>query len=190
MNIKVLSIEGAFILVTRLLSDNRGFFREWFKTERFESNFSSFNVAQANLSKSKLGVLRGIHYSLNPEGQSKVVTCADGKIIDVLVDLRRGSPSFLKIELIELSENQAESIFIPSGVGHGFLTLSESASIVYLTSSVYSPQFEKAIHPFDRDLGINWPTNKVDSIILSESDKAAPSFAEAMKMGLLPNFKI
>jgi len=135
MTLHKLSIEGAYLLTHRVFPDERGLFREWFKAEEIASIDKDYSVQQANYSKSKQWVIRGIHYSLAPEGQSKVVTCADGKIVDVLVDLRLNSPTYLKVEYIELLEDSGNVLYIPSGVGHGFIVESESAAIVYLTSS-------------------------------------------------------
>jgi len=188
MSLQELSVVGAYVATHRVFPDERGLFREWFKAEEIKSIADGFSVQQANYSKSNKGVIRGIHYSLAPEGQAKVVTCAAGKIIDVLVDLRFGSPSFLKVEYLELSEDSGKVVFIPSGVGHGFVVQSESAAVVYLTSSGYAPEFEKAICPTDSALGVNWqlPTGEVG--IISNADLEAPSLAKAQESGDLPIF--
>ena len=188
MTLRELSIEGAYLATHRVFPDERGLFREWFKAEEISSIDSGFSVQQANYSKSKQWVIRGIHYSLAPEGQSKVVTCASGAVIDVLIDLRLNSPTYLKVEYIELSENLGSVVYIPSGVGHGFLVESESASVVYLTSSGYSPEFEKAICPTDPALGINWPLPISALGIVSKADTEAPTLSQAIEVGNLPNF--
>lgn len=189
MSLQELSIAGAFVATHRVFPDERGLFREWFKAEEIASIDEDFSVQQANYSKSNQWVIRGIHYSLAPQGQAKVVTCASGKIVDVLVDLRTGSPSYLKVEYVELSEDSGRVVYIPSGVGHGFIVESESAAVVYLTSSGYAPEYEMAITPTDRELRINWPLPVREMGIISKADTEAPSLAQAKESGTLPTFQ-
>lgn len=186
MTLQELSIEGAYLATHKVFPDERGLFREWFKADEIATVDSAFSVQQANYSKSKQWVIRGIHYSLAPGGQSKVVTCASGSIVDVLIDLRLDSPSYLKVEYIELSEDSGSVVYIPSGVGHGFIVESESASVVYLTSSGYSPEFEKAICPTDPDLGIKWPLPIGEIGTISKADTEAPTLLQARESGNLP----
>jgi dTDP-4-dehydrorhamnose 3,5-epimerase len=188
MSLQELSIVGAYVATHRVFADQRGLFREWFKAEEISSIERDFSVQQANYSKSNQWVIRGIHYSLAPQGQSKVVTCASGKIVDVLVDLRLGSPSYLVIEYLELSEDSGKVVYIPSGVGHGFIVESETAAVVYLTSSGYAPEHEKAICPTDGELGITWPLPVGELGIISKADSEAPSLANAKESGTLPTF--
>jgi len=188
MTLESLLISGAFISNHRVFPDERGIFREWFKADEIAQVDSQFVVRQANYSKSKKHVIRGMHYSVAPQGQAKVVTCSSGSIVDVLVDLRLGSPTYLKIDYVELSEDSGKVVFIPSGVGHGFMVGGESASIVYLTSSGYAPQFEKAICPTDPELGINWPLPNGVSPIISRQDLEAPNLSQASGSGGLPLF--
>ena len=190
MTLHKLSIEGAYLLRNRVFPDERGLFREWFKAEEIASIDKDYSVQQANYSKSKQWVIRGIHYSLAPEGQSKVVTCADGKIVDVLVDLRLNSPTYLKVEYIELLEDSGNVLYIPSGVGHGFIVESESAAIVYLTSSGYSPEYEKAICPTDPELGIHWPLPDGEVGIISRADTEASTLMQAKAFGALPTYSL
>ena len=188
MSLQELSIAGSFLATHKVFPDERGLFREWFKAEEIASIDSSFSVQQANYSKSKNLVIRGIHYSLAPQVQAKVVTCASGFIVDVLVDLRVGSPTFLKVEYVELSEESGKVVYIPSGVGHGFIVQSENASVVYLTSSGYAPEFEKAICPTDPELAINWRIPAGELGIISKADTEAPTLAQAKASGALPTF--
>ena len=188
MRIEELSIPGCQILEHSIFPDERGLFREWFKYSEVSKLHSNFNVQQANFSYSKQGVVRGIHYSISPEGQAKLITCAHGQIKDVLVDLRVGSPTFLKVEYVTLKADSGATVFIASGVGHGFIVESESASVVYLTSSPYAPKFEKAISPIDPALGINWEISSGAKLILSDADKNAPSLQEVELAGNLPAF--
>jgi len=188
MTLEELSISGAYLATHKVFPDYRGLFREWFKSEEIRMIDCTFSVEQANYSKSKKWVIRGIHYSLSPRGQAKVVTCASGSVVDVLVDLRIGSPTFLKVEYINLAEDSGEVVFIPSGVGHGFIVNSSFASLVYLTSSKYSPEYEKAICPTDPNLGISWPIPIGKKPIISKQDLEAQEFASAYQMGFLPMF--
>lgn len=186
MDFKALSIAGSFLFTFELFEDNRGSFREWFKEKEMKSAISSFRVEQANISHSIKGTIRGLHYSTAPEGQDKLITCVKGMITDVLVDFRVNSPSKLKIEYVDLNDANGKVLFIPSGVGHGFVARSEMASVVYLTSSAFSPRYEKAINPNDSALGIIWPLPTGQPSILSEKDAQAPTFAEAEEAGILP----
>jgi len=188
MTLEKLLISGAYLVTHKVYPDERGLFREWFKAEEIASIDDTFSVQQANYSKSKQWVIRGIHYSLAPSGQAKVVTCATGTIVDVLVDLRVGSPTYLNIEYVELSEESGKVVYIPTGVGHGFIVTSIFASVVYLTSSEYAPKYEKVISPIDPELGIAWPLPMGERPILSEMDLGAPRFLDAIESGNLPNF--
>ena len=190
MTLQELSISGAYVVTHKVFPDERGLFREWFKADEIESIDETFTVEQANYSKSKQFVIRGIHYSVAPQGQAKLVTCASGQIVDVLVDLRVGSPSYLKIEYVELSEDSGKVVFVPSGVGHGFVVVSESAAVVYLTSSGYAPDYEKAINPTDPELGIIWPIPLGELGVISKADTEAPTLAQAKESGILPTFSL
>ena len=188
MNIKRLEIDGCFVLEHKVFPDDRGLFREWFKAEETRKLAPDFEVKQANFSISKRGVIRGIHYSLAPAGQSKLVSCAQGGITDVLVDFRKGSPTYLKVEYAQLSESSGSTVFIASGVGHGFVVETESAAVVYLTSSAYAPQFEKAIRPTDPDLAINWQLPDGVGYVVSPADASAPTLSQADDAGDLPRY--
>jgi dTDP-4-dehydrorhamnose 3,5-epimerase len=188
MNLQRLEIDGCFVLEHKVFPDERGLFREWFKAEETKKLAPNFEVQQANLSISKRGVIRGIHYSVAPVGQSKLVSCAQGGITDVLVDLRKGSPTYLKVEYVQLSESSGSTVFIASGVGHGFIVETESAAVVYLTSSAYAPQFEKAICPTDQDLAINWPLPHGVSHLISPADSSASTLSQAAAAGDLPKY--
>jgi len=188
MNVKKLEIDGCFVLEHKVFPDQRGLFKEWFKAEATRKLAPSFEVEQANLSVSKRGVIRGIHYSMAPKGQSKLVSCAQGGITDVLVDLRKGSPTYLKVEYVQLSESSGNTVFIASGIGHGFIVETESAAVAYLTSSAYAPQFEKAICPTDPDLAINWPLTDGAGYVISPADASAPTLSQADAAGDLPKY--
>lgn len=185
---KHLAIEGAFVAEHKVHGDERGLFREWYKKSEFESAKVEFNIAQANHSISEKYVLRGVHYSIALQGQAKLVTCVSGSILDVLVDLREGSPTYLKVEKIVMTPESGDVLFVPTGVGHSFLVTSDSASVVYLTSSEFDPENEKTISPLDPALALEWPANLISLLSLSERDKAAPSLSEAKSLGHLPRY--
>lgn len=190
MRIQPLGIVGCFLIEHDVFPDERGLFREWFKSSALKKLGNKFEVAQANFSVSQQGVIRGLHYSLAPGGQMKLITCAHGRIADVLVDIRTGSPTYLKQVQIRLESNSGTTILIDSGVAHGFSVLSEFAATVYLTSSEYAAQFEKSLNPYDIKLAVNWPLPKGSRGILSLSDSEAISFEKAMEIGALPKYSV
>lgn len=189
MSLQELSIRGAYVSTHKVFPDERGLFREWFKADEMSSIDENFSVQQANYSKSKKSVIRGIHYSIAPQGQSKVVTCVSGSITDVLIDLRFGSPTYLKVEQVQLSDDSGDVVYVPTGVGHGFIVESEVASVAYLTSSKYAPDFEKAICPTDPALGITWPIQQGQVGIISQADTSAPTLAQVASSGDLPIYR-
>lgn len=184
-----LEIEGAFVNEHNVFEDSRGLFREWFKKSDFEKFGVTFDIAQANFSQSSKGVLRGLHFSISPKGQAKLVTCTSGEILDVIVDLRLNSPTYLKVEMVPLRADAGDVLYIPTGVGHSFLVMSEIASVAYLTSSEFDADAEKTISPLDPELGIEWPLIPSTEYSLSDRDKAAPTLAAAIDLGILPVFK-
>jgi len=177
MKVDNLSLSGVWIGTPSTFSDERGIFFEWFKKDIFSEQTSfCFNLLQANCSISRKGVIRGIHFAKNPPGQAKYVTCLSGEVFDVVVDLRPESPTFGKWESILLKSTEPKIVYIPSGIGHGFMSLEENSVFVYLCDQKYNPENEFDINPFDKDLGIDWPSKS--EIVLSEKDKLAPSFSE------------
>jgi dTDP-4-dehydrorhamnose 3,5-epimerase len=175
-NLTPLSIQGAWLFESPLHIDNRGDFREWFK-ETFvrEKLGREFHIAQSNLSRSKRGVVRGIHFSTANEGQAKWITCANGKLWDVVVDIRPNSPSFRRWEAVELRAEEGKSVLISEGLGHAFLSLEDDTVISYLLTSPYSPKDEFAINPRDEEIAIAWPDMP---LLFSEKDAAAPSLRD------------
>jgi dTDP-4-dehydrorhamnose 3,5-epimerase len=191
MELTSLSINGAWLAESPIWSDKRGFFREWFKREEVLSKTGiDFSVQQANVSVSKGGVIRGIHYSLAPEGQAKWITCVEGSILDVVVDLRPESPTFKKHEIVHLKGNDGRALLIGVGLGHGFLSLEDNTYTSYLLSSPYNPAFEYEIQPSDPELNINWNHELMVGLefIISEKDFQAPSVQERASRGQLPHF--
>ena len=175
MKIEELEISGAWIAHSSILKDNRGNFREWFKADEIEAVTGiRFGVRQANISTSNKGVLRGIHYSIAPQGQAKWITCISGSIWDVVVDLRPSSSTFKKWISIELSAESGDAVFISDGLGHAFMSLEDNSTVAYLLTSPYSPTEEFEIFPLDPELAISWPQENPS---LSAKDKSAPIFA-------------
>jgi dTDP-4-dehydrorhamnose 3,5-epimerase len=181
-----LEIDGAWEITPAQHGDPRGLFMEWFRADRLtEVTGHPFRLAQANLSVSAAGVVRGIHFADVPPGQSKYVTCARGAVFDVIVDLRVGSPQFGRWEAVRLDEVERRAVYLPEGVGHAFCALTGDATLAYLCSEQYNPRGEHSIHPLDPDLAIQWP---VEAPTLSARDDAAPTLSQAIAEGLLPDY--
>jgi len=185
MTVKHLAIPGAWVFTPRQFQDDRGTFFEWFQDSTFlEAAGSSFTIAQANCSISTKGTLRGIHFADVPPGQRKYVTCITGSAMDVLVDLRIGSPSFGNWVAVQLDTIDRKVVSIPNGVGHAFMALEDNTTIVYLCDQRYNPSGEREIYPLDSEINIEWPAGIVP--ILSPKDEAASRFTESY--GQFPNF--
>lgn len=172
-------IEGVVILEPQIFGDERGYFFESFSLKRFEEEVSKTVFVQDNESKSKYGVLRGLHYQLLPYTQAKLVRVVKGTVLDVAVDIRKGSPTFGKYVAAELSEENKRQFFLPKGLAHGFAVLSEEAIFQYKCDEYYAPGHEGAIRFDDPDLGIDWRLPLKD-IILSEKDKKHPRLRDAV----------
>ena len=186
MELIPLGIEGAWLAESPVWSDERGFFREWFKAENVNQGVGpNFNVEQANISSSVKGTLRGIHYSLAEKGQAKWVTCVSGLIKDVIVDIRPNSKTFGQWIEVELSGASGNSILISQGLGHGFVSLAEASIVAYLVSSPFSPTEEYEINPLDLALGIKWGL-AIKELKISTKDRNAPTLEERRKEGKLP----
>jgi dTDP-4-dehydrorhamnose 3,5-epimerase len=189
MKIVPLNISGAWLANSKINADSRGSFREWFKAETVK-DVTGYNFAtqQANVSNSSKGVVRGIHYSLASIGQAKWVTCLSGKIRDVIIDIRIGSPTFGKWIYIDINADDGIAVLIDSGLGHGFSALEGNTCVAYLLTSPYSPSDEYGIHPLDKSLNIDWgiPENR---LILSAKDRAAPDSASRQLNQQLPEYE-
>ena len=185
--VEALDIDGAWVYTPRIHADGRGSFLEWFQGGVFHSRAGyRLPVAQANCSVSRRGVIRGIHFADVPPGQAKYVTCVSGTVIDVVVDLRAGSPSFGRWAAVQLDDRARRAVFISEGLGHAFAARSEEATVMYLCSSPYQPGREHGIDPLDPALAIAWPGDVEP--ILSDKDARAPSLAQARAAGLLPDY--
>jgi dTDP-4-dehydrorhamnose 3,5-epimerase len=184
-----LGIEGAWVFTPQVHADDRGSFLETFRGEEFAAALGyRLDVAQVNCSVSRRGVIRGIHYADVPPGQAKYVCCLSGAVVDVVVDLRAGSPSFGKWEAVRLDDSSRRAVFLAEGLGHGFMAVSDQATVTYLCSTPYAPGREHGVNPLDPALGIGWPLEEAAEPVLSDKDAAAPSLDEALRDGLLPRY--
>jgi dTDP-4-dehydrorhamnose 3,5-epimerase len=184
-----MAIDGAWTFTPRIHADHRGSFCEWLRAADFSRDVGrSFPLAQANCSVSHRGVLRGVHFTEVPPGQAKYVTCVSGAVLDVVVDLRDGSPAYGQWDAVRLDAQTRRAVFISEGLGHAFLTVSDEATVVYLCSTPYAPQTEHSVHPLDPKLGIDWPTDVAP--VLSARDAAAPRLDEARGSGILPQYDV
>jgi dTDP-4-dehydrorhamnose 3,5-epimerase len=187
MELTPLGIEGAWLAESPVWSDDRGFFREWFKSESIKQVVGrDFEVEQANISSSTKGTVRGIHYSLAAKGQAKWVTCVSGLIKDLIVDIRPSSKTYGKWIEVELSGTTGNAVLIGEGLGHGFISLAGVSTVAYLVSSPFSPTEEFEINPLDPAIGINWGL-PLSELKISDKDKNAPSLQKRFQDGELPN---
>ena len=174
-------IKGVFILEPRVFGDDRGYFFESFSLKHFEEKVSKTVFVQDNESKSKYGVLRGLHYQLPPYTQAKLVRVVKGRVLDVAVDIRKGSPTFGKYVAVELSEENKLQLFLSKGFAHGFLVLSEHAEFVYKCSDFYHPNDEGGLIWNDPDIGVEWPIPDGMELSFSDKDTKWGSFKEYRK---------
>lgn len=177
INVIDTAIEGVKIIEPRIFGDSRGYFYESYSQRDFEAKVAKVNFVQDNQSFSHYGVLRGLHFQLPPYTQSKLVRVIQGKVMDVAVDIRKGSPTFGKYVTCEMSGENHRQFFIPKGFAHGFVVLSETALFQYKCDEFYHPEAEGAIAWNDPDLAIEWPVKAAD-IELSEKDKHHPTFKD------------
>ncbi|MCM1450787.1 MAG: dTDP-4-dehydrorhamnose 3,5-epimerase [Clostridium sp.] len=169
-------IEGALILEPRVFTDARGYFFESFSERDFKAHVGETAFVQDNESKSQYGVMRGLHFQAPPFAQAKLVRCVRGKVLDVAVDIRKGSPTYGQHVAVELSEDNHRQFFIPRGFAHGFSVLSDEAIFQYKCDNYYAPQAEGGINLMDASLGIDWRVDP-SKAILSEKDLRHPDFA-------------
>jgi dTDP-4-dehydrorhamnose 3,5-epimerase len=186
MTSRELSVPGAWEITPTVHGDERGVFFEWFSDREFAAMTGHrLDLRQANTSVSSAGVLRGLHFAQLPPSQAKYVTCLRGAVLDVVVDIRVGSPTFAQWDSVLLDDKDHRSIFISEGLAHGFVALQDDSTVSYLCSAGYSPQREHTICPTDPVIGVNWP---VTDPTLSDRDAAAPTLAEVRAAGLLPTW--
>ncbi|MGH3714059.1 MAG: dTDP-4-dehydrorhamnose 3,5-epimerase [Micromonosporaceae bacterium] len=186
MNIEPLAIPGAYLVTPRQHADDRGRFLEWYRFDHLADAIGHpLELAQSNISISTKGVVRGIHFADVPPSQAKYLTCVRGEVLDVVVDIRVGSPAYGRHEAIRLDEANRRAVYVAEGLGHGFCALTDDATLVYLCTQTYTPGREHGVHPLDPELGIDW---QVADPRLSDKDVAAPTLAEAAERGMLPDY--
>ena len=173
MNVIKTAIEGVVIIKPRIFKDTRGYFFESFSQKEFDEKVYPVTFVQDNESMSSYGVMRGLHFQRPPYSQAKLVRCVKGAVLDVAVDIRKGSPTYGQHVSVELSEDNHLQIFIPKGFAHGFSVLSETAVFQYKCDEFYHPEAEGGISILDDSLGIDWKI-PADQVILSEKDTKHP----------------
>lgn len=182
-----LKVRDAYVVTPRQHADDRGVFLEWYSVDAIADVLGHpLRLAQANCSVSARGTVRGVHFADVPPGQAKYVTCLTGTVLDVVVDLRVGSPTFGKSDAVVLDDVDRRAVYLAEGLGHGFCALSDNATVAYLCSETYNPAREHAVNPMDPALQLPWPTDI--QARLSPKDAAAPTLAEAQRAGLLPAY--
>jgi dTDP-4-dehydrorhamnose 3,5-epimerase len=188
MDVRELSVPDAYELVPRQFGDERGVFLEWYRHEALaEAVGHPLALAQANCSVSARGVVRGIHYADVPPSQAKYVTCAQGAVMDVVVDLRVGSPTFGRWDAVRLDDDRRAAVYLAEGLGHAFVSLSDNATVVYLCSEVYNPTGERGVTPLDTELAIDFSGMLGDGeLIIAPRDVDAPTLSAALAANLLP----
>lgn len=182
-----LSIEGSWIHEPKVFPDERGTVHELFQGRTLRGALGQdLKLAQANCSISRRGTLRGIHFADVPPGQAKYVACVRGAVLDVIVDIRVGSPTFGQWEAVRLDDRTHHAVYLSEGLGHAFLALTDDSTVVYLCSEGYNPDREHGIHPLDPDLAIDWPDDV--PCLMSPKDEQAPTLKSALRTGLLPEY--
>lgn len=170
-------IPDVFIIEPSIFGDNRGYFLESFNLEKFEENVCKIKFVQDNESKSSKGVLRGLHFQKPPFNQAKLVRCVEGSVMDVAVDIRKGSPTYGKHVAVELTGDNKRQLFVPRGFAHGFSVLSETAVFAYKVDNTYAPEYDSGIRWNDKDLDIDWGLDESE-VQLSEKDKNLTFFSD------------
>ncbi|MFC6019169.1 dTDP-4-dehydrorhamnose 3,5-epimerase family protein [Plantactinospora solaniradicis] len=182
-----LSISGAWEFLPQQFSDDRGSFLVWYDAEVFADALGfELSVSQANQSVSRRGVVRGVHWADVPIGQAKYVYCSQGAVLDIVVDLRLGSPTFGRHEVTRLDTIDNRAVYLAEGLGHAFVAMEEESVVSYLCSARYAPARERIVHVRDEELALPWPA-EIEPV-LSERDANAPTLAELRAAGLLPDY--
>jgi dTDP-4-dehydrorhamnose 3,5-epimerase len=188
MKVRPLAIAGAWEFTPVQHRDDRGVFLEWYKADSVaEAVGHPLALVQANSSVSARGTVRGVHFSDVPPGQAKYVFCARGAVLDLVIDIRAGSPTFGRYDTVRLDEEDRRSVYLAEGLGHAFVALQDGSTLTYLCSTGYAPTREHGIAPLDPALDLPWP-DELD-LLLSAKDMAAPTLAVAQERGLLPSYR-
>jgi dTDP-4-dehydrorhamnose 3,5-epimerase len=188
VRIRELDIPDAYELTPQQHRDDRGLFLEWYRIERLEETIGHpLKLRQANLSVSRRGVVRGIHFADIPTGQAKYVTAVSGAVLDYVIDLRVGSPTFGQWDSVLLDDIDRRSVYLAEGLGHAFVSLTDDAVVTYLVSDTFTPDREHGINPLDPDIGLVFPAAAGEPV-LSPRDVDAPSLQAAVESGMLPTW--
>ena len=188
MNIRELSIPDSYEITPNQRSDDRGVFLEWYRFDLLEKTIGHpLVLRQANTSVSKRGVVRGIHFADVPIGQAKYVTATRGAVLDFVIDIRVGSPTFGKWDSVRLDDAERKAIYLAEGLGHAFVALTDDATVSYLVTDTYDAGKEHGINPLDPAVGLAFP-EEAGSLLLSPKDRDAPSLDGAASAGLLPSW--
>ncbi len=189
MEVRELAVPGAWVFTPRQFPDDRGVFMEEFKAAVFEEHVGhALTVAQVNMSISKKGTVRGVHFADVPPGQAKYVFCPRGALLDIAIDIRVGSPTFGAVDSVLLDDVDRRAIYLSEGLGHVFIALQDGTTANYLCSTPYNPAAEHGITPLDPALALPLPDDVEP--LLSPKDTAAPTLAEAKEQGLLPTWDV
>lgn len=187
MKVRELAVPGAFEFTPTTFHDDRGLFAAPYVERAFIDTVGHpLRVAQTNHSVSRRGVIRGVHFADVPPGQAKYVYCPVGALLDVVIDLRVGSPTFGQVDTVYCDDAELRAVYVPEGLGHAFVALADTTVMAYLCSEAYRPAAEHTISPLDPALELPWPVDLEP--ILSDRDAAAPTLAEAIEARLLPDY--
>ncbi|MPZ79121.1 MAG: dTDP-4-dehydrorhamnose 3,5-epimerase [Actinophytocola sp.] len=187
MDVRELAVPGAFEFTPRVFPDDRGLFVCPYLEEPFVKAVGHpLRIAQTNHSKSRRGTIRGLHFADVPPSQAKYVHCPQGALLDIVVDIRVGSPTFGRWDAVRLDPVDFRAVYMPEGVAHGIMALEDDTVVSYLCSTGYDPAGEHGLNPLDPALDLPWPADI--EVIMSDKDRAAPGLAEAEKAGLLPRY--
>jgi len=188
MKARALALAGAWEFTPAQHEDDRGVFLEWYKAAEVAAVVGHpLDLVQANHSVSRRGTLRGLHFADVPPGQAKYVYCVRGAVLDVVADIRVGSPTFGQVDVVRLDDVDRRAVYVAEGLGHGFLSLADGSAVTYLCSTGYEPSREHGLHPLDPELGLPWPADVPR--LLSPKDAAAPTLAAARAAGMLPDYR-
>ncbi|WP_018215372.1 dTDP-4-dehydrorhamnose 3,5-epimerase family protein [Salinispora vitiensis] len=189
MKVEKLAVRGAFRFTPEVFADRRGLFVSPFQRAPFAAANGGplLPVAQTNHSVSRRGVVRGVHYTSAPPGTAKYVYCAAGAAIDIVVDVRVGSPTFGRWDAVRLDSREFRAVYFPVGVGHAFVSLADDTIMSYMLTGAYVPEHERVVSAFDPALGLPIPTDLEP--IVSDRDRAGPTLAETVEAGLLPDYQ-
>jgi len=188
VHIRELSIPDAYEITPKQFGDERGVFLEWYRFDKLADVIGHpLDLRQANTSVSRRGVVRGIHFAEIPPGQAKYVTAMHGAVLDYVIDVRVGSPTFGEWDTVLLDDTDRRAIYLSEGLGHAFVALSDNATVSYLVSSTFNAGKEHGINPLDPEIGLVFPP-EAGELVLSSKDTAAPGLSAAATSGLLPDW--